>query len=267
MRPLCHWPRRGFGPQCSESEQDRSGQPRNTHQCGKYFSELGVEPHQGILLYGPPGNGKTLLAKAVAGEASAHLEFINGPEILSKWVGQSEENLRNIFARAKTLAPSVVLIDEIDAIAATRDTVSQQHEVSLISQLLVLLDGLEARGKVAVVATTNRVDALDSAIRRPGRFDYHIEVPLPDLLGRVAILNVHLRKLKLAETFDPGRMAEDTDGFSGADLAALCREAGLLAIRRAVRGHIPASSTSVLREDLVAAVRSIQGKRLSTSPL
>jgi transitional endoplasmic reticulum ATPase len=221
-----------------------------------------VEPHQGVLLYGPPGNGKTLIAKAVAGEANAHLEIINGPEVLSKWVGESEANLRNIFGRAKALAPSVVLIDEIDALAGTRNKVTHQHEISLISQLLVLLDGLEARGKIAVIATTNRVEALDPALRRPGRFDYHIEVSPPDLSGRQAILNVHLSKLKLAEAIIPARLAEETDGFSGAELAALCREAGLLAIRRALKENLPASETRVLRDDLIAAIQSIKGKRI-----
>ncbi len=229
----------------------------------EYFAELGVEPHQGILLYGPPGNGKTLIAKAVAGEANAHLEFINGPEILSKWVGQSEQNLRTVFASAKSLAPSVVLIDEIDAVAGTRDKVSHQHEISLISQLLVLLDGLEARGKVTVIATTNRIDALDPAMHRAGRFDYHIEVPPPDLMGRRAILRVHLAKLRLAEEVVPPQLSDDTDGFSGAELAALCREAGLLAIRRALAEHIPASEASVSVGDLILAVQSIKAKRLN----
>jgi transitional endoplasmic reticulum ATPase len=146
----------------------------------QYYDELGVEPHNGVLLYGPPGNGKTLIER----RRGVSPRIINGPEVLSMWVGQSEANIRRVFERARSLAPSVVLIDEIDSIAATRDEMIHQHEVSLISQLLVLLDGLEKRGRVAVIATTNRIDAIDPAIRRPGRFDYHIEVPEPDLTGR-----------------------------------------------------------------------------------
>jgi len=149
-----------------------------------YFEALRVAPQSGILLYGPPGNGKTLLAKAVATESNAHFELINGPEILSKWIGESEANLRRRFARARQLASSVVLIDELDSIAPRRELLSHQHEVQVLAQLLVLLDGLEARGHVAVVATSNRLDAIDPALCRPGRFDYHVEVPVPDQADR-----------------------------------------------------------------------------------
>ena len=166
-----------------------------------YFAALRVEPQAGILLYGPPGNGKTLLAKAVATESQAHLEIISGPEILSKWVGESEAQLRQIFARCRQWAPSVLLIDEIDCLAPRREGMSQQYNVQLIAQLLVLLDGLEARGRVAVVAATNRLEALDPAICRPGRFDYHIEVPLPDRSG--------------AGGYSAGALAQDAAGQAG----------------------------------------------------
>jgi ATP-dependent 26S proteasome regulatory subunit len=180
-----------------------------------YFEALRVEPQGGILLYGPPGNGKTLLAKAVATECHAHFELLSGPEILGRWVGQSEENLRRLFARARRLAPSVVLIDELDSLAPRRESLSQHHEVQLLAQLLVLLDGLEARGRVAVVATTNRLQALDPAVCRPGRFDYHIEVPYPDQQGRAAILRVCLAKMKTRPGLRIEALAEATAGFSG----------------------------------------------------
>jgi len=229
-----------------------------------YFSEVCISPHTGIILYGPPGNGKTLIAKAVACEANAHLEIINGPEILSKYWGESESNLRRVFDRAKKSAPSIILIDEIDSFAPSRDKVNHQAEISLISQLLVLLDGLKARGKVAVIATTNRIEAVDSALRRPGRFDYHIEVPKPGLQGRIDILKVHLKNMKVGRGIDLSILARRTDGFSGAELAAVCREAGLLVIRRAIKAGMKSKKVSVLKGDLLAAVDSIKSKRLAS---
>ena len=237
----------------------------------EYFQNVGVQPQRGIILYGPPGNGKTLIAKAVATESDAHLEIISGPEVLSKWVGESEENLRQVFERARKLQPSVVLIDEIDAIASTRDFVSQQHEVSLISQLLVLLDGLEERGRVVVIATTNRIEVVDPAIRRPGRFDYHIEVPMPNEAGRKAILETFLQNLKTARELDASRIAtvsriaELSEGFSGADLAALCREAGLIAIKRGIATGIDAAVVAIGEPDLIAGFEAICQKRTSGS--
>src|SRR5262249_28311523 len=145
---------------------------------------------------------------AVATESNAHLEIVSGPEILSRWVGQSEENLRRVFERARQFAPSVVLIDELDSLAPRRGRLSQHHEVQLLSQLLVLLDGLEARGRVAVVATTNRLEAIDAALLRPGRFDYHIEVPRPDRAGRAAILRLSLDKLKRRRVFRIDELAK-----------------------------------------------------------
>jgi transitional endoplasmic reticulum ATPase len=227
-----------------------------------YFEALRVQPQSGVILYGPPGNGKTLLAKAVATECNAHFELISGPEILSRWVGQSEANLRRIFERARELAPSVVLIDELDSIAPRREYLSQHHEVQLLSQLLVLLDGLEDRGRIAVVATTNRLEAIDPAVRRPGRFDYHIEVPHPDRQGCAAILRVCLGKMKTRPGLRIEKLAEAAEGFSGAELAALCREAGLHAIRRGLAQGIPAHRLAVSSEDLRQALAALRAKRV-----
>lgn len=231
----------------------------------EYFAAVGVDPHRGILLYGPPGNGKTLIARAVAGEANAHFEIINGPEILSKWVGQSEENLRRIFERATRFAPSIVLIDEIDAIAPTRDRMTHHHDVTLISQLLVLLDGLRSRGAVTVIASTNRLDAIDPAIRRPGRFDYHVEVGLPDTAGRIAIMTVHLCKMKSKMPEHMEVTADKTEGFSGAELAAVCREAGLLAIKRAISQAMAPADLVVDEADVLRAIEEITTKRRFTN--
>ena len=158
---------------------------------GAYFAALGLAPPRGVILYGPPGNGKTLLAQAVATETAAHLEIISGPEILSQWVGGSEAHLRQVFARARAHHPAVILIDELDALAGRRDGAGPPHHAQLVAQFLVLLDGLDARGQVVVLATTNRLAAIDPAIRRPGRFDAHIAVPVPDRGGRLAILHRH----------------------------------------------------------------------------
>jgi transitional endoplasmic reticulum ATPase len=228
----------------------------------EYFEALGVRPQGGVLLYGPPGNGKTLIAKAVATESQAHFEVINGPEILSKWVGQSEENLRRVFARARQFAPSVVLIDELDSLAPRRELMSQQHDVQVISQMLVLLDGLESRGRVVVLATTNRIAAIDPAVRRPGRFDYHVEIPPPDDAGRMAILRVHLRTLKTLPGVGLQDLVEETAGFSGAELAALCREAGLTAIKRGLAEGIPPDSLTVSSRDLCQALEALRLRRL-----
>jgi transitional endoplasmic reticulum ATPase len=227
----------------------------------EYFAALNVEPQAGVLLYGPPGNGKTLLAKAAATESQAHLEIINGPEILSKWVGESEAHLRQIFARCQQCAPSVLLIDELDSLAPCRARMSQQHDVQLISQLLVLLDGLQARGRVAVIATTNRLEAIDPALRRPGRFDYHIEVPLPDRVGRTAILSVHLKKMRLGKHVRIHRLVKETEGFSGAELAGLCREAATQAILRGLAFGMAPGEVRVTQDDLYAALETWRSKR------
>ncbi|HLN26904.1 MAG TPA: AAA family ATPase [Gemmataceae bacterium] len=227
-----------------------------------YFEALRVAPQTGVLLYGPPGNGKTLLAKAAATESNAHLEIISGPEVLSPWVGQSEENLRGVFARARRWAPSIVLIDELDSLAPRRALLSQHHDVQILAQLLVLLDGLEARGRVVVIGTTNRLEALDPAICRPGRFDYHIEVASPDRKGRAAILRVHLAKLKTRRAFELDDVIARTDGFSGAELAALCREAGIQAIRRGLAQGLAARRLVVTQHDVRQALQSLRAKRV-----
>jgi SpoVK/Ycf46/Vps4 family AAA+-type ATPase len=227
-----------------------------------HFQAVGVEPQSGVILYGPPGNGKTLLAKAVATECAAHLEIISGPELLSRWVGQAEASLRQVFERARQLAPSVVLIDELDSIAPRRELVSQPHEVQFLSQLLVLLDGLERRGRVAVVATTNRLQAIDPALRRSGRFDYHIEVPQPDHQARRAILQVCLAKMTTRPPLPIDEVVAATEGCSGADLAALCREAGLRAIHRGLAQGTPAARLVVSARDLRQALATWRVQRL-----
>ncbi|CAB3288864.1 Cell division protein FtsH [Methanocaldococcus lauensis] len=196
------------------------------------FEKLGIEPPKGVLLVGPPGTGKTLLAKAVANEAGANFYVINGPEIMSKYVGETEENLRKIFEEAEENAPSIIFIDEIDAIAPKRDEATGEVERRLVAQLLTLMDGLKGRGQVVVIGATNRPDALDPALRRPGRFDREIYIGVPDREGRKEILQIHTRNMPLAEDVDLDYLAEVTHGFVGADLAALCKEAAMRALRR-----------------------------------
>ncbi|MEM3403217.1 MAG: CDC48 family AAA ATPase [Nitrososphaeria archaeon] len=196
------------------------------------FERLGIEPPKGVLLYGPPGTGKTLLAKAVANESNAYFISIGGPEIMSKYYGESEARLREIFKEAKEKAPSIIFIDEIDSIASKREEVTGEVERRVVSQLLSLMDGLEARGKVIVIAATNRPNALDPALRRPGRFDREIEIKVPDKKGRLEILQIHTRNMPLAPDVDIEKFAAITHGFVGADLEYLCKEAGMKAIRR-----------------------------------
>jgi transitional endoplasmic reticulum ATPase len=196
------------------------------------FEKLGIEPPKGVLLVGPPGTGKTLLAKAVANEAGANFYVINGPEIMSKYVGETEENLRKIFEEAEENAPSIIFIDEIDAIAPKRDEATGEVERRLVAQLLTLMDGLKGRGQVVVIGATNRPNALDPALRRPGRFDREIVIGVPDREGRKEILQIHTRNMPLAEDVDLDYLADVTHGFVGADLAALCKEAAMRALRR-----------------------------------
>ncbi len=196
------------------------------------FKRLGIDPPKGVLLFGPPGCGKTLLAKAVANETDAHFISINGPEIMSKFYGESEQRLREVFEEAKQHAPSIIFIDEIDAIAPKREEVTGEVEKRVVAQLLALMDGLEARGDVIVIGATNRPNALDPALRRPGRFDREIEIGVPDKQGRYEILVIHTRNMPLADDVDLKKLAEITHGFVGADLAALCREAAMKALRR-----------------------------------
>lgn len=196
------------------------------------FERLGIEPPKGVLLYGPPGTGKTLLAKAVANEANAHFTYLSGPEIMSKYYGQSEENLREIFKEAQENAPSIIFIDEIDSIAPKRDEVTGEVERRVVAQLLALMDGLESRGKVVVIGATNRPNALDPALRRPGRFDREIEIGIPDKNARREILEIHTRGVPLADDVNLDKLADMTHGYVGADLAALVKEAAMRALRR-----------------------------------
>jgi len=196
------------------------------------FERLGIEPPKGVLLYGPPGTGKTLLAKAVANESGATFFSINGPEIMSKWYGQSEENLRKVFESAEKSAPSIIFIDEIDAIAPKREEVTGEVERRVVSQLLTLMDGLKSRGKVIVIGATNRQNAIDPALRRPGRFDREIEIGVPDKEGRKEIFMIHTRGMPLDKSVDIDKLAERTYGYVGADIAAVCKEAAMHALRR-----------------------------------
>ncbi len=196
------------------------------------FQKLGIDPPKGVLLYGPPGCGKTLLAKAVATEAEANFILINGPEIMNKYYGETEARLREIFRKAEEEAPSIVFIDELDAIAPKRSEVTGEVEKRVVAQLLALMDGLESRGQVIVIGATNRPNALDPALRRPGRFDREIEIGIPDKKGRKEILQIHTRGMPLADDVNLERLAELTRGYTGADLAALCREAAMKSIRR-----------------------------------
>jgi transitional endoplasmic reticulum ATPase len=195
------------------------------------FEKLGVEAPKGVLLHGPPGTGKTLLAKAVAGETSSNFFSLSGPEIMSKFYGQSEENLREIFKQAQENAPSIVFIDEIDSIAPKREEVTGEVERRVVAQMLSLMDGLASRGKVVVIGATNRPNALDPALRRPGRFDREIEIGIPDRKGRHEILMIHTRGMPL-EGVDLKELSDLTHGFTGADLAALAKEAAMRAIRK-----------------------------------
>ncbi len=196
------------------------------------FRHLGIEPPKGVLLYGPPGVGKTLLAKALANEVGAYFIAINGPEIMSKFYGESEQRLREIFEEARKNAPAIIFIDEIDAIAPKREEVVGEVEKRVVAQLLTLMDGLAERGRVIVIGATNRPDALDPALRRPGRFDREIEIPPPDKKARREILAVHTRSVPLDDDVNLDKIAEMTHGYTGADLAALVKEAAMNALRR-----------------------------------
>jgi len=196
------------------------------------FSRLGVEPHSGVLLYGPPGCGKTLLAKVLATESEANMYSINGPEIMNKYYGETEARLREIFKEAKDNSPSIIFIDEIDAIAPKREEVFGDVEKRVVAQLLALMDGLTDRGNVVVLGATNRPDSVDPALRRPGRFDREMEISVPNIDGRIEILQIHTRGMPIGKDVDLKKLASELHGYTGADIKSLCRESALKAIRR-----------------------------------
>jgi transitional endoplasmic reticulum ATPase len=196
------------------------------------FEKLGIEAPKGVLLYGPPGTGKTLLAKAVANESNAHFISISGPEIMSKFYGESEARLREIFKEAREKSPSIIFVDEIDSIAPKREEVTGEVERRVVSQMLSLMDGLEARGKVIVISATNRPNAIDPALRRPGRFDREIEIKVPDKKGRKDILAIHSRNMPLSDDVDIDKISSVSHGYVGADLEYLCKEAAMKCLRR-----------------------------------
>ncbi|WP_276301383.1 AAA family ATPase [Halorussus lipolyticus] len=223
------------------------------------FRRLGIDPPKGVLLYGPPGTGKTMIAKAVANEVDAHFVTVSGPEIMSKYKGESEERLREVFEQARENAPTIVFFDEIDAIAGERDEESDV-ENRVVAQLLSLMDGLESRGEVVVIGATNRVDAIDPALRRGGRFDREIEIGVPGEAGRREILDVHTRGMPLADSVDLDRLAATTHGFVGADLHALSTEAAMAALRRARDAGADEEElmqVEVTREDFETAMASV----------
>jgi len=234
------------------------------------FERLGIDPPKGVLLYGPPGTGKTLIAKAVANEAGANFYSIQGPEIISKYYGQSEEKLREKFEEAEKNAPSIIFIDEIDSIAPKREEVQGEVERRVVAQLLTLMDGMSGRGQVIVIGATNREDAIDPALRRPGRFDREIEIGVPSREGRKEILEIHTRGMPLADDVDLDQIANSTHGFVGADLAALAREAAMNCLARLVPdlelgNPIPAEmleKMKVTREDFENAMKDIEPSAL-----
>ncbi|MBN2423215.1 CDC48 family AAA ATPase [Candidatus Woesearchaeota archaeon] len=232
------------------------------------FETLGIEPPKGVLLHGPPGCGKTLLAKAVANESDSNFVLINGPEIMSKYYGQSEENLRKKFEEAEKNSPSIIFIDEIDAIASKREEVHGEVERRVVAQLLAILDGLKSRGKVVVIGATNIPNALDPALRRPGRFDREIEIGVPAKEGRLKILKIHTRNMPLSKNVNLKKLAEITHGFVGADLSSLSKEAAMIVLRRVLPDiklkedePIPSESLEKLRitqKDFIEALKVVR---------
>ncbi|WP_251342881.1 AAA family ATPase [Haloplanus halophilus] len=220
------------------------------------FTRLGVDPPKGVLLYGPPGTGKTLIARAVANEVDATFISVSGPEIVSKYKGDSEERLRRVFERAREDAPAIVFFDEIDSVAPKREDGGGMED-RIVGQLLSLMDGLEARGEVIVIGATNRVDDLDPALRRGGRFDREIEIGVPGEAGRREILDVHTRRMPMTDGVDLDRLAARTHGFVGADLESLVTEAAMSALRRARREGTATADIAVTRDDFEAAMAAV----------
>jgi len=230
------------------------------------FQRLGIEPPRGVFLYGPPGCGKTLLAKAVANESDANFYVISGPEIMSKFYGESEARLREIFQKAQETSPSIIFIDEMDAIAPKREEVTGEVERRVVAQLLSLMDGMGSRGNIIVIGATNRPNAIDPALRRPGRFDREIEIGVPDKAGRNEVIQIHTRNMPLAEDIDLKRLSDVTHGYTGADMASLCREAAMKALRRYIpefnleEERIPPEILEkmlVIMDDFLSAYREI----------
>jgi len=234
------------------------------------FERLGIEPPKGVLLYGPPGTGKTLLAKAVANESDANFIDISGPELVSKFVGESEERLRSIFDEAKEKAPTIIFMDEIDAIAPKREEATNEVERRMVSQLLTLMDGMSSRGQVIVIGATNRQNAIDPALRRPGRFDREIEIGVPDRNSRKEILQIHTRNMPVAKDVSVDDLADMTHGFTGADITSLAREAAMATLRRILpkildKRSVPNEllvSLEVTKEDFMEAFNGIQPSAL-----
>jgi transitional endoplasmic reticulum ATPase len=231
------------------------------------FDRLGVEPPKGVLLYGPPGTGKTLIARAVASETNASFFIINGPEIINKFYGESESRLRSVFQEAQRKAPSIIFIDELDALAPKRAETGGEVERRIVGQLLALMDGMASRGQVVLIGATNQPNALDPAMRRPGRFDREISLRVPDVRGRTEILRIHSKDAALANDIDFARLAQLTPGFVGADLEALCREAAMIALRRVLphidyqKGYIPYETLvnlNITMSDFQAALREVE---------
>ncbi|VVB54209.1 VCP-like ATPase [uncultured archaeon] len=235
------------------------------------FEKVGIQPPKGVLLYGPPGTGKTLLAKAVANETNAYFIHLNGPEIIDKFYGESERRLREVFEEAQQNAPAIIFIDEVDSIAPKREETRGEVERRVVAQLLALMDGLVSRGDVIVIAATNREDAIDPALRRPGRFDREIEIGVPDKDGRYEILQIHTRGMPLAQDVDLRKIGDTTHGFVGADLYAVARESAMSALRKILpkidleKEVIPAEvleTLQVTKDDFTDALRTIQPSAL-----
>jgi transitional endoplasmic reticulum ATPase len=231
------------------------------------FEKLGIEAPKGVLLYGPPGTGKTLIARAIAGETKLHFFRVNGPEIIHKFYGESEARLREIFEEAAREAPSIIFIDEIDAISPKRAEVLGDVEKRVVAQLLALMDGMVSRGQVIVIGATNIPEVIDPALRRPGRFDREIVLPVPNIEGRKSILKIHSRRMPLASDVDLDRLAQITHAFVGADLEALCKEAGMVALRRYLslegENHLASilgtpDQLQITMEDFLTALREIE---------